>query len=453
MGETPLFLRQAIKKLIMPLIIEQFLAVLVGMADTIMVAGVGETAVSGISLVDTLNILLINIFTAMATGGAVVAAQELGDNNQKEAVKASNQLIFVVLVFSAVLMMAALIFNYQILLAIYGSIEPAVMNYARTYFYLTALSFPFLAVYNGSAAMCRSMGNSAISMKVSMLMNAINIIGNGILIYGFRMEVAGAGISTLISRVTAAVIMVLIIRDQSLPLHIDRNFRFGFHPRIMKRILAIGIPMGIENGLFQAGKLMVAGLISGFGTVAIAANAVGGTICSFQVIPGAAISLAMITVVGQAVGAKRYDEAKQYVKKLIRLIMVTHFMICLPMFIFMPQIIGLYHVSPETADLAIRIGYLHGAFCILVWAPANALPNALRAADDVKFAMYCTVASMFLCRIAMSCVLGLYLGLGLMGVWYALVLDWFVKAAVFIWRVASGGWMKHHMEMLEKQTA
>ena len=271
-----------------------------------MVAGVGETAVSGISLVDTLNILLINVFTAMATGGAVIAAQELGDENRDEALKASNQLIFVVLIFSSVLMVLSLLFNYQILRTIYGTIEPSVMNYARTYYYLTALSFPFLAVYNGSAAICRSMGNSGISMKVSMLMNAINIAGNAILIYGFHLEVAGAGISTLLSRITAAVILVWVIRNPKLPLHIDKNFHLGFHPAVIRRIMGIGVPMGVENGLFQGGKLLVAGLVSSFGTTSIAANAVAGTICSFQVIPGSAISLAMITVVGQAVGAKRY---------------------------------------------------------------------------------------------------------------------------------------------------
>ncbi len=329
-----------------------------------MVAGVGETAVSGISLVDTLNILLINVFTAMATGGAVIAAQELGDENRDEALKASNQLIFVVLIFSSVLMVLSLLFNYQILRTIYGTIEPSVMNYARTYYYLTALSFPFLAVYNGSAAICRSMGNSGISMKVSMLMNAINIAGNAILIYGFHLEVAGAGISTLLSRITAAVILVWVIRNPKLPLHIDKNFHLGFHPAVIRRIMGIGVPMGVENGLFQGGKLLVAGLVSSFGTTSIAANAVAGTICSFQVIPGSAISLAMITVVGQAVGAKRYREAKRYAKNFIFLIMGAHFLICFPMLVFLPHIIGLYHVSEQTAELARIICTLHVGYAV-----------------------------------------------------------------------------------------
>lgn len=451
MEEAPIFSRQAIRRLILPLIIEQFLAVLVGMADTIMVAGVGETAVSGISLVDTLNILLINVFTAMATGGAVIASQELGDENRDEALKASNQLIFVVLVFSTVLMALSLLFNYQILRTIYGKIEPAVMGYARTYYYLTALSFPFLAVYNGSAAICRSMGNSGISMKVSMLMNAINIAGNAFLIYGLHLEVAGAGISTLVSRMTAAVILVWVIRNPKLPLHIDRKFRLGFHPAIIRRIMGIGIPMGVENGLFQGGKLLVAGLVSSFGTTSIAANAVAGTICSFQVIPGSAISLAMITVVGQSVGARRYREAKQYAKNLCLLIMAAHFLICFPMLVFLPRIIGFYNVSQQTAELARIICTLHGLSCVLIWAPSFALPNALRAADDVRFAMCITVASMFLCRIAMSFVLGRYLGLGLIGVWIAMILDWIVRASAYIWRIASGGWLNRHGELIARQ--
>ena len=453
MEEAPIFSKAAIRRLILPLIIEQFLAVLVGMADTIMVAGVGETAGSGISLVDTLNILLINVFTAMATGGAVIAAQELGDENREEALKASNQLILVVLVFSTVLMVLSLLFNYQILRTIYGKIEPSVMNYARTYYYLTALSFPFLAVYNGSAAICRSMGNSGISMKVSMLMNGINIVGNAILIYGFHLEVAGAGISTLLSRITAAVILVWVIRNPKLPLCIDKNFHLGFHPAIIRRIMGIGVPMGVENGLFQGGKLLVAGLVSSFGTTSIAANAVAGTICSFQVIPGSAISLAMITVVGQAVGAKRYQEAKRYAKNFIFLIMGAHFLICFPMLVFLPHIIGFYHVSEQTAELARIICTLHGLCCVLIWAPSFALPNALRAADDVKFAMCITIASMFLCRIAMSFILGRYLGMGLIGVWIAMVLDWAVRAVVYVARVASGGWLKHHKVLAARQEA
>ena len=253
--------------------------------------------------------------------------------------------------------------------------------------------------------------------------------------------------------ITAAVILVWVIRNPKLPLCIDKNFHLGFHPAIIRRIMGIGVPMGVENGLFQGGKLLVAGLVSSFGTTSIAANAVAGTICSFQVIPGSAISLAMITVVGQAVGAKRYQEAKRYAKNFIFLIMGAHFLICFPMLVFLPHIIGFYHVSEQTAELARIICTLHGLCCVLIWAPSFALPNALRAADDVKFAMCITIASMFLCRIAMSFILGRYLGMGLIGVWIAMVLDWAVRAVVYVARVASGGWLKHHKVLAARQEA
>lgn len=445
----PLFSRTAIRRLILPLIIEQFLAVTVGMADTVMVASVGEAAVSGISIVDTLNILLINVFSALATGGAVVASQYLGREDKKTACRAANQLVLVGLVISVVIAILALLFNRSILAGIYGNIEPQVMSYARTYFYLTALSFPFLAVYNGCAAICRSMGNSQISMKVSVLMNAINIVGNAILIFGFHMKVEGAAISTLTSRLVASLIMVQIVRNPKLQLHIDARLRLGYDRRIVREILHIGIPVAVENSLFQGGKLLVAGLVSSFGTVSIAANAVANTIASFQVIPGSAISLAMVTVVGQAIGAKRYDEAKKYALKLCGTAILAHLAICLPMTVFLPQIIGFYGMSAETTRLAYLVSLIHGISCVLIWAPSFALPNALRAANDVKFVMMVTLFSMAFCRILMSYVLGRYMGLGLVGVWLAMILDWIMRATIFGTRFFSGGWLKREKQQMQ----
>lgn len=446
----PLFSAAAIRRLIIPLIIEQFLAVMVGMADTVMIASVGEAAVSGISLVDTLNILLINVFTALATGGAVVSSHYLGGENREKACQAADQLILVVLILSAVITAFSLIFNYGILRGIYGTIEPSVMSYARTYYYITALSFPFLGIYNGCAAICRTMGNSFISMKISALMNAINIIGNACLIFGFKMEVAGAGISTLTSRVAAAVIMVLIVRNPSLPLHISRKFRPRINRFMIAQILHIGIPVAIENSLFQGGKLMVAGLISSFGTVSIAANAVTNTIASFQVIPGSAIGLAVVTVVGQTIGAKRFEEAKHYTVRLCLLAAAAHLAICLPMTLGLHQIIGFYRLSPETANLAWTVSMIHGICCVLIWPPSFVLPNALRAADDVRFAMVVTMISMISCRILMSYVLGKYFGMGLVGVWIAMVIDWVMRGSIYGWRFFSGGWLKKHINSIDR---
>lgn len=443
----PMFSKKTIRRLILPLIVEQFLAVTVGMADIMMVASVGEAAVSGISIVDTLNILLINVFTALATGGAVAASHYLGEGDEEKACLASNQLILVGALISGVITVLSLVFNRQILLGIYGNIESSVMGYARTYYYITALSFPFLAVYNGCAAICRSMGNSHISMKVSFLMNAINVVGNAVLIFVFKMEVRGAAISTLASRIVASAIMIYIVRNPKLQLHIDPRLRLGYKPEIIKEILHIGVPVAIENSLFQGGKLLVAGLISSFGTVSIAANAVTNTIASFQVIPGSAISLAMITIVGQAVGAKRLKEAKQYAMKFCGMAMFAHFLLCVPMLLFMRQIIGVYQLSMETSELAWKISMIHGISCVLIWPLSFALPNALRAAGDVKFVMLTTLISMVCCRIMMSYVLGRYMGMGLIGVWIAMVIDWGLRMVVFSSRFASNGWLKPHMKL------
>ena len=449
--EVPLFSKRDIKKLILPLIAEQFLAVLVGMADTVMVARVGENAVSGISVVDSINVLIINILAALATGGAVAASQYMGRKEEKLACRAADQLMLVVGSLSVLVSACCLIWNAPLLRGIYGTLDEEVMTNARIYFYLTACSFPFLAIYNGAAAICRSMGNSKISMKVSFVMNGINIAGNAILIYGFHMGVAGAGIATLTARCVASIVMLSVVRNPKLPIHVHPRFHFGFHWDIICQILRVGIPTGIENGVFQAGKLLVAGLVASFGTVSIAANAVTGTIASFQVLPGQAMGLALMTLVGQAIGAERYEEAKTYIIKIMKMLVVAHFFLNVPLLYFLPYIIKIYNLSPETAALTSKLAYIHGINAILTWGFSFALPNALRAADDAKFAMKITVFSLFACRILMSYVLGLYFHMGVIGVWIAMVIDWAFRAVAYVGRVVSGRWLREHKNRVQNR--
>lgn len=448
--ESPLFTRKDLSRLIIPLVIEQFLAVAVGMADTVMISGVGEAAVSGISLVDSLNVLLINIMSALATGGAVVSSHYLGRKKRDSACTAANQLILTVTGLAVVLAVLALIFNGPLLRLIFGKIDGDVMSNARIYFYLTAVSYPFLGVYNGAAAICRSMGNSKVSMKTSAVMNLVNIGGNAILIYGFHWGVAGAGTATLASRVIAALIMLRVITDQNQLLHIDAKLRLGFEPSIIREILHIGVPTGLENGIFQLGKLLVAGLIASFGTASIAANAVGNTIASFEVIPGSAISLAMVTVVGQTVGAKQFSQAKQYALKLLGVAYGAIGVLNIFIILFSRQIIGFYSLSPEAAQMAWQISMIHAVCCMLIWPSSFTLPNALRAADDVKFTMVVSIASMFTCRIVLSYVFGRILGWGVVGVWMAMVTDWAVRSLFFVTRLATGKWLKYHRVEVKK---
>lgn len=438
-----MFNKKDLKKLIIPLIIEQFLAVTVGMADTIMIAVRGEEAVSGISLVDIISILLIGLFSALATGGAVVAAQCIGNKDQKNAKIAANQLVLSVAALSFVIFVITLVGNHAILKLIYGDVDPLIMKNARIYFYLSAFSYPCIAIYNAGAALFRAMGNSKISMKVSLYMNVINIAGNALLIFGFHMGVEGAGISTLLSRAVAAFVVIYLLRNENNLISIDKHLRLGYQPIMIKRILRIGIPNGLENAMFQFGKILVGGLVADFGKVGITANAVGNSVASFNCIPGSAIGLAIITVVGQCVGAGDLEMAKKYTIKLLRSACIAMLLLNLFMILIMPQVVGLFHLQAVTYALAYKLLIYHCLCCIIIWPLAFTLPNALRAANDVKFTMSVSIFSMWIFRVGLSFFLANNLGLGVFGIWVAMTIDWVFRAAAFVTRLLNGRWKQY----------
>ncbi|MCR5153376.1 MAG: MATE family efflux transporter [Lachnospiraceae bacterium] len=438
-----IFSGKALRKLIFPLVIEQTLAVTVGMADTMMIATRGENAVSGVSCVDTIVILLIGLFGAMATGGAVVCAQFLGHKDEKSACKAANQLYVAISILAIVLTVVSLLLNKQILTLIYKKLDPEVMAFARTYFYIVAASFPFLAVYNAGAALFRAMGNSKISMYVSFLMNVINIVGNAVFLFVFNMSVEGVALATLISRVVAAVLMTVLVGKKTNPIHIDSIFKLGFDFKMIKRILGIGIPNGLENSVFQLGKILVQGLTASFGTVAIAANAVANTVASFEVIPGSAMGLAMITVVGQCVGANDEKQMRYYTKKLMLISYAALIGLNILVLLGLDHIVKLYQLSDATASLAKQLMIIHSGFCMVIWPASFVLPNALRAANDVKFTMLASLFSMWTFRIFFSYILAGNLGMEVVGVWLAMIIDWGFRAIIFLIRFGRGGYRKH----------
>ncbi len=437
-----LFSNRDLRKLLIPLIVEQFLAVLVGMIDVVMVAEVGEAAVSGVSLVDAINLLLIQLLAAMATGGAVVAGQLLGCKNEERACHAANQLLFVTTVFSLVIMALSLLGNRVILSILFGRIEADVMSNARLYFYITALSFPFLAVYNSCAALYRVMGNSKVSMKTSLVMNGLNIGGNAIGVYLLRVGVAGVAVPTMISRMVAAGIMLYIIRNETNPVHVERRLRLGYEPAMIRQILRIGIPSGMENGMFQLGKIMVQSLVSTLGTTAIAGFAVAGNMATLEYLPGMALGMGMVTVVSQCVGAKEFGQVRQYVKKLLMLNYAILLVIVLAIDLFRMPIVGIYNLTPEAASVAAGLILFHG-FAMLVWPPAFLIPHALRAASDVTFTMVIAVASMWIFRIGLAYLLVKEFSAPVIGVWIAMSADWIFRAVLFVWRMLGGKWMRH----------
>ena len=461
--------------LVLPLVIEQVLAVTVGMADMIMVSGAGDTAVSGVSLVNTISNLLIYIFNALATGGAVVAAQALGAKKKKTGQIVANQLVLICLIVSVVISAVCIVFDRAILTLIYGKVEQAVMDQAVTYFFITGFSFPFIAVYDGASSLLRSMGKASISLFVSAIMNGLNILFNAIFVFGYNMGIAGVGYGTLISRVVAGIVVVFILRNEKYDLHIDKYFRFGWDGQIIGKILRIGIPSGIDNGMFQIGKLFTQSLITSYGTAAIAANATGSTIELLATIPAAAMGLALTTVVGQCVGAGDYQSVKEYSWKLMKwayvmlwglnivIIFMTptiaswynlsaeasncaSWLTCPRTRLFMtPTIASWYNLSAEADHLARILIWYHSACCMVMWPAAWTLPSILRAAGDVKFVMVSSIIIMWVFRIGLAYVIGGLMqpmGLGVWGVWIAMTIDWFARCVCNAWRLKSGKWKR-----------
>ncbi|WMJ83092.1 MATE family efflux transporter [Oscillospiraceae bacterium LTW-04] len=438
-----MFSNKDITRLMIPLIIEQALAVTIGVADTVMVAYVGETVVSGVSIVDAINMLLVQVFAALATGGAIVVAQYLGRQNKSAACEAAKQLFLVMGAIGITVAAICVTWRYDILRLVYNTVEPAVLESAQEYFYLTALSFPFFAIYNSGAALFRSQGNSRISMLTALMMNVLNIGGNAIFLFGYHMGARAVGLATLISRIVGAIVMVYLIRDSRNRVYVERMFPLNFRPRMVGTILRIGVPTGLENGMFHFGKLMVSGLIASFGTVAITANAVGNSITSIACIPGSAVGLGMITVVGQCIGAGEYEQARYYIKKLLKLAYIVGGATNILALLFMKQLVGVFLLSPQTAQLAIIISSMHAGAWLIFWPTAFTLPNGLRAAGDVKFTMIVSVSVMWACRIGLSYVFALYYNMGVVGVWLAMIFDWVVRTVFYITRFIGTKWHSH----------
>ncbi|MFA5576638.1 MAG: MATE family efflux transporter [Tissierellaceae bacterium] len=440
MEKSNRFSKKMIMQLLLPLIIEQFLAVAVGMADTVMVSSVGESGVSAVSLVDAINILLINVFAALATGGAVVAGQHIGRKKLDKANEAGEQLILFVTLVSIVIMVLMYLGKDFILDTVFGSIEPLVRDYANRYMMIVFASIPFIAVYNSGAALFRTMGNSKISMISSLIMNTINVVGNGILIYGAKMGVEGVAIPTLLSRAIAAIIILVLLRNEDLVLHIFKSPKYELNKRVIKEILYIGIPNGIENSMFQLGKIMLLSVVATFGTASITANAVANNVTAFQFLPGAAIGLGMVTIVSQSVGAQDFEAARYYTKLLLRYAYLSLVGINIVIIGSIPLILKMYNLSAETTALASKIIIFYGINTCLVWPLGFTLPNSLRAARDVRYTMFVSVGSMWIVRIGLGVLFAKFLGFGMFGVWMGMFIDWYVRATFYIIRYRGDRW-------------
>ena len=442
----PLFSRQALTALLLPLIAEQALSVTIGLADTLMVAAVGEAAVSGVSLVDSFNTLMIQIMSALATGGAVVTSQYIGHREPKNAKAAAAQILFVLSSFSLVVAAVVVVGRHAILRGIFGSIDADVMRYAETYFLLSALSYPFIGLYNAGAALFRAQGNSKISMLSSLVMNVVNIGGNAVLIFGFGMGVMGAALASLISRAVACFAVLSLLQKPACPLRVEGLQALKPDGGLIRRILRVGIPAGIENGMFQIGKLSVSSLTSTLGTAAIAANAVANTTTTFLNIPANAVGMAALTVVGQCLGAGEKEQAVYYSRRLLLTAYCGAWIMNISAFLFANKFaISLFHLSPEAQAMALEVMVWFNIVSLFFWPSSFTLPNILRAAGDARFTMSVSIFSMWAFRVGFCYLMVLAFHGGLLSIWTGMFLDWVFRSLCFFVRFVRGRWMEQNV--------
>lgn len=428
--------------LLLPLMIEQILNSFMGTADTIMITTSGAAAISAVSLVDSINVMVVLIFSAMATGGAILCSQYLGHKNAEKAVYAGKQLILCVTFVSAVGTLALILLRTQILSLIFGSVEEEVMRNSEVYFFITALSYPFIALYNSGAAIFRSDGNSRLPMTVSTISNVLNIVGNAVLIFGFKLGVAGAALSTLGSRVFSALVILIFLKRTKQQIRIDRYFVKPDFP-VISKILGIGIPTGIENGMFQFGKLAIQSSVSTLGTAAIAANALTSVLESFSSQAPIGIGIGLMTLAGQAVGADDTELAKKYIRKLTFFAFIAVTLSSLAVIAAVKPLTVISGMEADVALLAIHLSVFVHIIKPFAWSWSFIPAYGMRAAGDVKFSMTLSSITMWTCRVALTIFLIRGMGTGPIGVWIGMSTDWAIRSVLFIIRFRSGRWLRH----------
>ena len=435
-----IYSNRALKRLLLPLVIEQVLVMLVGMVDTVMVASAGEAAVSGVALVDMVNYLIITVMAALTTGGSVIISQYAGSRQPEQAERSAGQLMTVTLLLSAAILAVCLLGRDAILRLFFGSVEADVMAAAQTYFMITACSFPFLGIYDAGAALYRVMGKTTVTMYVSLTMNVINVIGDFIGVSVLHAGVAGVAVPTLLSRAFAAVVISRLAfrRQNSIPLYWHHILMWD--TPVVRRILRIAVPNGLENGLFALGKVLVTSIVAGFGTVQIAANGVANSADQIAVIVVNAVNLAMVPVVGQCVGASDYTQAAHYTEKLMRISYLFTAVLGLAVCVLLPVLLPLYGLSADTLRLAALLIALHNALALLLHPTSFNLANSLRAAGDARFTMIVGICSMIVFRLGSALLFGKLLRLRIVGVWIAMGMDWLARSIAFTIRYKSGKW-------------
>ncbi len=437
------FSNRQLRRMMIPLFIEQLLLMIVGLADTMMVSHAGEATVSGVSLDTMIYTIFILIFSSLGAGGGVIVSQYIGRQDKENGNTAASQVFLVSFLISIVLMIVLLGTGNMILHLLYPSVDPAVMDACRTYLWIVTLSFPANAVYNAGTALYRSMGKTSVTMRVSMVMNMINIVGNAIGIFVLHAGAAGVAWPTTISWYAAAVIMTYLCFSKQNTVFIEWKKIIRVNREMISKIMSVAIPNAVEGGLFQLAKVVLGSLIATFGTAQIAANGIGQTIWSLAAVVTSSMSPVFITVIGQCIGADDREAAKYYLWKLLRMTTILTFVWNALVLLALPVLLPLYDISEETRQLLIIIVFIHNLFCGTIGAFFGPMSSGFRAAGDVKFTMVVSIFCTVIFRTSMSFLLCSGLRMGVIGIAIAMVMDWALKGIILVIRERTGKWLSH----------
>ena len=443
MEQKHLFSNKMLKSILIPVILEQLLNSFMGTADTMMVSNVGSAAISAVSLVDSINVLLIQAFSALAAGGTIICAQYMGQRNYKEANKSARQVLFIILAISAAVTFLCLLFKDPLLHFIFGKVDADVMENSSVYFLFSAVSYPFIALYDSGASIFRAQENTKGPLIISLISNVMNIGGNAILIWGFHMGVAGAAIATLVSRIFCAVLVLWQLRKDRQPIVVRDYLKIRPDGKLIGRILGLGIPSGVENSMFQLGKLAIQSTVSTLGTTAIAAQAMTNNLEMLNGTAAMGVGIGLMTIVGECIGAGREDEAVYYVKKLCGVAEMIIIGSCLLVFALTKPITLLGGMEAESAKMCFQMMVWITVVKPLVWVASFIPAYGMRAAGDVKFSMITSCVSMWVFRFCLCVFLIRVMGMGPLAVWWGMFTDWTIRGIIFIWRFHSRKWLKH----------
>lgn len=435
-----MFSNKDLKNLIIPLFLEQLLLAFVGIADVFVIGFVGEAAVSGVSLVNSFNTIFLNLFTALAAGGAVVISQYIGRKDREHAAQSATQLLTASILLSVVIAVVVLITNASLMRLVFGKVEDDVMAACVTYLRISAYSYPALAIYNAGAALYRSFGKTSTTMYISIISNVINVIGNCIGVFVLHAGIIGVAIPSLISRTFSAVVITILCFNHNNPVSYLKDWIIKIDTGLQKKILGIAVPNGVESGIFQLVKVALSSVVALFGTYQIAANGVAQSIWSMAALVCVTMGPVFITVIGQCMGAGDIVQAEYYFKKLLKITVVFAVIWDIIIFAVTPVMMSFYALEPQTKHLTILLVLIHNIFNAIAFPFADPLGKGLRATGDVKFTTAVSLFTTIVVRLVFSIVFGIGLHMGVIGIALAMCLDWSSRGVIFWWRFKQGKW-------------